>query len=87
VKAGDRVKHRPTGEVWVLACDPEGGRVAWAGWPAGLAAEADCELVRECSKEERKVILERVAGIGPDETNALDWRTVVAKRQLEAERG
>jgi hypothetical protein len=38
-KAGDTVKHGPTGETWLLI------RVVPGGWPATMAHASDCALV------------------------------------------
>ena len=37
-RAGDHVKHAPTGEEWELACDEERGEVMPSGWPMGIAS-------------------------------------------------
>lgn len=83
-RAGDVVRHRPTGEEWQLAhC--EDGRVAWCGWPEGQADAADCELVRAATDEQHRAMLEAWAAKG---TFGRDGRTLVARRQLyELNRG
>jgi len=53
MRTGDHVKHRPTGETWVVAAVyPTEGKLAWCGWPPGQANIADCELVHECTDDE-----------------------------------
>jgi len=81
-RAGDVVLHRPTGETWVLAIDSENGRVSWAGWPEGMAAEADCDLVRAATDEERVARLEESAKSKPGRDGGPDHRASAAQRQL-----
>lgn len=53
IRCGDIVRHRPTGETWVVAyADYERDELAWQGWPDGCARLHDCELVEPCSDEE-----------------------------------
>ena len=77
MKAGDVVKHRPTGETWLLAY-AEGGRVSACGWPESIAEEADCELVKACSIEEHEAMLREWA----DKGCGRDHRVGVCRRQL-----
>jgi hypothetical protein len=52
-RCGDHVHHRPSAENWVVAyADPERDEIAWAGWPAGMAKLADCDVIKRCSDEE-----------------------------------
>lgn len=44
-KAGDVVKHGPTGETWMLIRDQQGDDVFTGGWPATIGRAADCTLV------------------------------------------
>lgn len=49
IRCGDVVRHRPSGEEWLVAyADYESGHLAWTGWPEGRASLADCDLVRSC---------------------------------------
>jgi hypothetical protein len=41
---GDRVRHNPTGEEWMLA-KVYGSYVVPAGWPVSHAIAADCTLI------------------------------------------
>ena len=52
-RAGDIVKHGPTGEEWVLAVDQFGNEVSPCGWPETIAKAADCEIVTRASDKER----------------------------------
>lgn len=56
IDTGDYVKHRPTGEQWVVAY-VHGDRLAWCGWPEGEAALADCELIQKATPEQREKYL------------------------------
>lgn len=53
IRCGDTVKHRPSGEVWMVAyADEQRNELSWFGWPDGVARLSDCELVDACSNEE-----------------------------------
>ena len=87
-RAGDVVRHGPSGEKWVLACDEDSagrsgpdtrGRVLPAGYPETLAEAVDCTLVRAATDAERREQLEQSAGPGAGH------RTVVARHQLAQE--
>lgn len=45
-KAGDVVKHRPTGETWSLIEDEKDGWVTPGGWPPSQGRAVDCKLVK-----------------------------------------
>lgn len=79
MRAGDTVKHRPSGETWTVAY-VEGEWLAWCGWPEGEAEVANCELVEACSDEEHREMLERWAELNC--TGTRDRRAVVCSRQL-----
>lgn len=83
-RAGDTVKHHPTGETWVLATDEERGEVCWAGWPPGYAKASDCTLVEAATEKERLEMLERVAAMRPNERGIDDHRKIIAIRQYAA---
>lgn len=74
-RAGDVVKHRPSGEEWVLACDEESTGYVWpAGWPESLAKASECELIEPASNAERDDMLARVS-------ESTGMRAHLAKRQ------
>lgn len=52
MKTGDEVLHKPSGERWVVAAVMGINRISPMGWPMTLAAQSDCELIRECSEDE-----------------------------------
>lgn len=53
IRAGDHVRHGPTGEDWmVLAVDGE--RLVPAGWPPCVARTSDCTLVEACTDDEHR---------------------------------
>ncbi len=79
MKAGDTVKHIPTGETWLLAC-AERGEVFPCGWPETIAKEADCELVEACGSEEELSMLKKWANSCGDR----DVRIGVCRRKLAA---
>jgi hypothetical protein len=56
----DTVHHRPTGESWVVAY-VRGDRLAWCGWPEGLAALSDCILTAKATPEQRDKLLREMA--------------------------
>lgn len=82
-RAGDIVKHLPSGDEWVLAIDQEGDRVSWCGWLEGQARAGDCVLVKAATDEERKLILTEVAMMGNRDNGRPDHRTTAAIRQLK----
>lgn len=76
-RAGDAVRHRPTGETWLLACDEERGEVVASGWPETIARAVDCERVRVATDEQRLERLREVARSGGG------YRAALAARQLD----
>lgn len=84
-KAGDVVKHGPTGETWTLACDQERDEIQWCGWPEGFAKAADCTLIKAASDEERMEMLEMVSKSRGDH-GEIGWRASTAMHQLDASR-
>ena len=70
-RAGDQVKHGPTGECWLLAFgDTEDGtgKVSPCGWQETLAEASDCTLLKAATDDEademrRKWSDMRVAGM------------------------
>ena len=64
IRCGDVVRHRPTGEEWLVAyADYETGYLAWAGWPDGRAKIADCDLIE--ARDHRRHVESVGAWIGP----------------------
>lgn len=76
MRAGDHVYHEPSGETWVVAY-VTGDDLCPCGWPESLARVADCTLVKSCSDDEHRSILEELREIGGS-------RARHAKRALEA---
>lgn len=63
-RAGDRVRHKPSGETWVVAHVDYGyGDLYWVGWPDGRARVDQCDLVAAASDTEHLDVLCRVARI------------------------
>lgn len=83
-RAGDVVKHGPTGETWVLANDEEVNRVSPCGWPCCLAEASDCTLVEAATDAKRLETLTRLASCQVDERDGYDHRVSTAKHQLSA---
>lgn len=86
IRAGDSVKHRPSGETWLVAY-VDGERLAWCGWPPGEAALTDCELVKRCSDDENLSLLKRLAEMR-EEDGRYDRRkanAIAALKQLGIE--
>lgn len=83
MKAGDTVKHNPSGETWVLAAVDLGrGEVYPCGWPETIAKAADCVLVKSCSDAESREMLGKwVVKTG------VDVRITAAKDTLAAMEG
>lgn len=67
-RAGDVVRHKPSGEEWVVAwCD--GDDLAWCGWPNGVARTSDCDLIRAASDEQHMKVCRDVANCGDSRAN------------------
>ena len=81
-RAGDVVKHGPSGETWVLACDEFSGSVWPCGWPETRANASDCELVTPADDGERLDMLTTVAAIQSDQR-----RRAIALSQLPTPEG
>ena len=80
-RAGDVVKHAPSEETWVLACDQDGDAVMPAGWPESRADAADCTLVKAASDEERLKMLRDVSA----HKGGMSYRRSLARHQLAQE--
>lgn len=78
--AGDVVRHGPTGEEWILACDEERGEVMPCGWPMCIAKSQDCALVKAATEDERSAMLKTWVEKNDSESGR-DWRTLTARRQ------
>lgn len=60
VKAGDSVRHRPSGESWLVAAvSPNGAELVCCGWPETIAKVGDCEVIERCSEPSREEMIER----------------------------
>lgn len=82
-RAGDSVKHGPSGESWIVAYD-DGTWLAWCGWPPGEAKSADCTLLEAVSDAEHVEMLQRLAKMGRDERGHTDKRQTRAVAALNA---
>jgi hypothetical protein len=60
IDTGDVVKHKPTGEEWIVAF-VEGDRLAWLGWPEGTANLSDCTLIEKAQFQRRIYWLRQMA--------------------------
>ncbi|MGU3476452.1 hypothetical protein [Methylobacterium sp. D48H] len=64
-RAGDVVRHKPSGETWTVAySDPVSNNLAWCGWPDGAARVTDCELVEAATDEQHRGTLREVIKAG-----------------------
>ena len=73
-RAGDVVKHLPTGEEWILASvSPTGMDVSPAGWPESLAPASDCELVEAATDEQHRTFLLQVLAGNKGGSNREAW--------------
>lgn len=83
-RAGDAVKHKPTGHTYSVGAVDEQGNVYPNGWPPGYVRESDCELDEAATDEEHaKAVLEWVAKDHgsdhgyPDDRVRINQRTAV----------
>ena len=81
IDTGDTVRHRPTGEIWVVAC-VQSDRLSWMGWPEGMAALSDCDLVKKATPERRLCWLREMA-----RSRGNDHRVRYARRILSEMEG
>lgn len=78
-RAGDTVRHRPSGEEWLVACvcpPPSfstGGDFYACGWPATCARSEDCDVLERCSDEEHEDLLRRVSNGRNDDSSRHYW--------------
>jgi len=79
MRAGDIVRHRPTGEKWTVAY-VQGDWLVWYGWPPGEARVSDCDLLEACSDEKHPASLSEWAKAGP--VRGGDRRQQVCSDQL-----
>jgi hypothetical protein len=64
-KPGDSVKHRPSGETWVVAwADPATDQLVPCGWPLCIAKLSDCDLDEVVTVDVAKEWAKRVAASG-----------------------
>lgn len=56
MRAGDGMRHTPSGEEWVFAYR-KGDRIAWLSWSIGEAPASDFELVARCTDKHHTNIL------------------------------
>jgi len=80
MRAGDTVLHHPSGEKWLLAYR-DGDFVSWCGYPEGTARVEDCTVVKACTDEEHRQMLESWAKKGMTQN---DHRRTTCLRLLEA---
>ena len=65
-RAGDVVRHHPTGEEWVVAAtNPATSELVCCGWPETIAPFSSCTLVKAATDDEHKDTLSRVIKSGP----------------------
>lgn len=57
-RAGDTVKHRPSGEQWWLGA-ADGHYVYPNGWPPTEGKAADCELVHAATDDEHRSMVRK----------------------------
>ncbi len=79
-KPGAVVRHRPSGEEWVVAiADPSSDLLVACGWPGAIERLCDCDLIEECSLDESRKLAADIAAIRGDHGGA-DVRAVRVRR-------
>ena len=64
IRAGDTVKHRPSGETWDVSATRDQDLIP-AGWPESIAIIIDCELLTAADDEQHlKMLLEVLSSKG-----------------------
>ena len=62
MKAGDIIKHNPSGETWTVAAVCNRTKMLLCcGWPESMAPWSDCELKNACDRETHALMLREVA--------------------------
>ena len=62
-RAGDVVRHRPSGKTCPIGAIRSDGGIGLSGWPEMWADAADCDLVKACSdKSHRATVREAILG-------------------------
>lgn len=82
-RAGDHVKHGPSGEEWELACDEERGEVMPSGWPMCIAKAEHCTLIKSATDEKRAEVLKSWSEQRGHDAEK-DMRTRTARRQVSS---
>lgn len=63
INCGDTVRHRPSGEEWlVAAADVQADDLMWCGWPEGMARASDCDVTKRASPEEQRKLHSELTG-------------------------
>lgn len=60
IDTGDRVRHRPSGEEWLVA-RVVGEQLHPCGWPPSRALLSDCALIKRATADERLQVLQELA--------------------------
>lgn len=85
-RAGDTVKHHPTGETWHLAAVNK-TCVLPSGWPETIAYAVDCELVMAATDEEHEQEVRQWADVYkhiPYDCRAQEnWRIIERRHEAE----
>lgn len=77
MKAGDIIKHIPTGETWTVAAVCNRTKMLLCcGWPESMAPWSDCTLANACDRDHHRNMLEAVA-------KGTDCRASWARANLE----
>lgn len=88
-RCGDTVRHLPTGNLLEVAFARD-TYLSWAGWPEGLAAISDCEVVERCTGEQHLAAVSRWLdgehGAGTDYRRAWIRRLYRPEEQKRMER-
>lgn len=72
MRAGDTVKHRPSGETWLVACVTDDGAFFACGWPETRAQQSDADVIEEASDEECLDVLRRFTAMR-DTSSRASW--------------
>ena len=80
MRAGDTVRHEPSGETWSVAAVLPDGTFYAAGWPCTMARQSDATIVERASDEEHEATLLTWASMTDG-----DPRSSAARRELETQ--
>lgn len=58
MRAGDTVRHTPSGEKWIVAAmSDDEQELSPAGWPESIAKTSDCTIIKSASDDKHDAMV------------------------------